>query len=78
VPAGHSSVPTRTIIPKPTQTLRLKRSEDVSIGTIVTSIPENCKGQVALDVIDDHFWLIFVDPDHDLSVKYPGFLKLHY
>lgn len=37
-----------------------------------------CKGQVALDVIEDHFWLMFVDPDHDLSVMYPGFLKLHY
>ncbi len=37
-----------------------------------------CKGQVALDVINDHFWLMFVDPDHDLAVKYPGFLKLHH
>jgi hypothetical protein len=37
-----------------------------------------CKGQVALNVINDHFWLMFVDPDYDLSVKYPGFLKLHF
>lgn len=37
-----------------------------------------CKGQVALNVIDDHFWLMFLDPDFDLSVKYPGFLKLHF
>ena len=36
-----------------------------------------CKGQIALNVIDDHFWVMFLDPDHDLSVKYPGFLKLH-
>lgn len=36
-----------------------------------------CKGQVALNVINDHFWLMFVDPDYDLTVKYPGFLKLH-
>lgn len=36
-----------------------------------------CKGQIALNVIDDHFWLLFVDPDHDLSVLNPGFLKLH-
>jgi hypothetical protein len=35
-----------------------------------------CKGQIALNVIDDHFWIMFVDPDHDLSVAYPGFLKL--
>ncbi|BHH86104.1 fatty acid cis/trans isomerase [Desulforhopalus sp. 52FAK] len=37
-----------------------------------------CKGQVALNVINDQFWLMFVDPDYDLTVKYPGFLKLHY
>ena len=36
-----------------------------------------CKGQIALNVIDDHFWVMFLDPDHDLSVRYPGFLKLH-
>ena len=36
-----------------------------------------CKGQIALNVIDDHFWIMFVDPDHDLSVAYPGFLKLN-
>lgn len=36
-----------------------------------------CKGQVALNVIDDHFWVMFLDPDHDLSLQYPAFLKLH-
>ena len=36
-----------------------------------------CKGQIALNVIDDHFWVMFLDPDHDLSVVYPAFLKLH-
>jgi hypothetical protein len=36
-----------------------------------------CKGQVALNVINDHFWIMFLDPDHDLSVAYPGFLKQH-
>lgn len=36
-----------------------------------------CKGQVALNVIRDHFWLLFLDPDHDLSVKFPGFLKTY-
>jgi len=36
-----------------------------------------CKGQIALNVIDDHFWIMFMDPDHDLGVAYPGFLKLH-
>jgi hypothetical protein len=36
-----------------------------------------CKGQVALNVINDHFWIMFLDPDHDLSVAYPAFLKVH-
>lgn len=36
-----------------------------------------CKGQIALNVINDHFWLMFLDPEYDLSVKFPGFLKLH-
>jgi Fatty acid cis/trans isomerase (CTI) len=36
-----------------------------------------CKGQIALNVIDDHFWVLFLDPDHDLSAKYPAFLKLY-
>jgi hypothetical protein len=37
-----------------------------------------CKGQVALNVIDDHFWVMFLDPEYDLSIKYPGFLRLNY
>jgi hypothetical protein len=36
-----------------------------------------CKGQIALNVLNDHFWVMFIDPDHDLSVTYPAFLKLH-
>lgn len=36
-----------------------------------------CKGQIALNVVNDHFWLMFMDPEYDLSVKYPGFLKLY-
>jgi hypothetical protein len=36
-----------------------------------------CKGQVALNVIDDQFWVMFIDPEHDLAVKFPGFLKLN-
>ncbi|MBU0943454.1 MAG: fatty acid cis/trans isomerase [Proteobacteria bacterium] len=34
-----------------------------------------CRGQVALNVIHDHFWLLFLDPDYDLSVQYPAFLR---
>ena len=34
-----------------------------------------CRGQVALNVINDHFWVMFMDPEFDLTVKYPAFLK---
>jgi hypothetical protein len=51
---------------------------DNSLYTIMTFIHGPvCKGQIALNVIDDHFWVMFMDPDHDLSVVYPGFLRLH-
>ena len=33
-----------------------------------------CRGQVAVDVIEDHFWVAFLDPDRDLSVSDPTFL----
>lgn len=33
-----------------------------------------CKGQIALNVIHDHFWMMFLDPEHDLSVTNPKFL----
>jgi hypothetical protein len=36
-----------------------------------------CKGQIALNVINDHFWVMFLDPDYDLSVAHPAFLKMH-
>ncbi len=36
-----------------------------------------CRGQVALNVIHDHFWVMFLDPDYDLSVQNPGFLRLN-
>jgi len=34
-----------------------------------------CRGQVAVDVIEDQFWVSFLDPDHDLSVIDPNFLQ---
>jgi hypothetical protein len=37
-----------------------------------------CKGQIALNVVNDHFWIMFMDPEYDLSTKYHGFLKLQY
>jgi hypothetical protein len=33
-----------------------------------------CKGQVALNVIHDHFWILFLDPDADQTVLQPAFL----
>lgn len=33
-----------------------------------------CKGQVALNVINDHFWVMFMDPKSDLSLQDKYFL----
>lgn len=33
-----------------------------------------CKGQIALDVIRDHFWVMFLDPDADETLNHPEFL----
>jgi hypothetical protein len=33
-----------------------------------------CKGQIALNVIQDHFWVMFLDPQYDLSVQHKYFL----
>ena len=33
-----------------------------------------CRGQMALNVIHDHFWVMFQDPKYDISVQYPQFL----
>jgi len=34
-----------------------------------------CKGQIALNVIDEHFWVMFLAPDADLTVTAPDFLR---
>src|SRR4029453_2896411 len=34
-----------------------------------------CRGQVAVDVIEDHFYIMFFDPDLDPSVRDPKFLR---
>jgi hypothetical protein len=33
-----------------------------------------CRGEIATNVIQDHFFTAFLDPDHDLSVRDPRFL----
>lgn len=33
-----------------------------------------CRGQMALNVIHDHFWVMFRDPNYDLSVVDPAFI----
>lgn len=34
-----------------------------------------CKGQIALNVINDHFWVMFIDPKYDISIKDKNFLN---
>ena len=34
-----------------------------------------CRGQMALNVIHDHFWIMFQDPDADMAVLHPELLK---
>lgn len=34
-----------------------------------------CRGQVALNVIQDHFWIVFVNPDHQTTPMLDSFLK---
>jgi hypothetical protein len=33
-----------------------------------------CRGSIALSVIDDHFWVLFTNPDHDPASRDAGFL----
>ncbi|MBL0707598.1 MAG: fatty acid cis/trans isomerase [Sulfurimonas sp.] len=33
-----------------------------------------CRGQIALNVINDHFWVLFKDPKYDIMVQEPSFL----
>lgn len=37
-----------------------------------------CKGQIALNVIRDHFWVMFMNPEYDLSLVNNGFLTNEY
>ena len=34
-----------------------------------------CKGQIALNVINDHFWVMFMDPNSDLAIKDSNYLN---
>ncbi len=36
-----------------------------------------CRGQVALNVINDHFWVFFVNPDLDALTDFDRFLSAH-
>jgi hypothetical protein len=33
-----------------------------------------CRGQIALNVIEDHFWVVFFSPEKDLASNHPEFL----
>jgi len=35
-----------------------------------------CRGQMALNVIHDHFWVMFKDPNYDISIQNQGFLLM--
>jgi len=37
-----------------------------------------CKGQIALNVIQDNFWVMFMSPKYDLSLKQKDFFKKQY
>jgi len=48
---------------------------DNSLYTIMTFIRGPvCRGQMALNVIHDHFWVMFKDPSYDIGVLYPELL----
>ena len=34
-----------------------------------------CKGQIALNVINDHFWIAFKDPKYDETILNKEFIK---
>jgi len=34
-----------------------------------------CRGQMALNVIHDHFWVMFRDPNYDIAVTHPEFIN---
>ena len=34
-----------------------------------------CRGQMALNVINDHFWIMFRDPAYDMAIRHPEFIK---
>ncbi|NOQ31586.1 MAG: peptidylprolyl isomerase [Helicobacteraceae bacterium] len=34
-----------------------------------------CRGQIALNVIHDHFWMMFLDPEYDLSLRDNSFIN---
>lgn len=37
-----------------------------------------CRGQVALNVINDQFWVFFLDPEYDMAIQNPEYLKANY
>ena len=57
------------------QTARYKFMLDEAQFTIMGFIKGPvCRGQVALNVIDDHFWVVFLNPDRKTAVESAEFL----
>lgn len=50
----------------------LEESEFTIMGFIKGPV---CRGQVALNVIDDHFWVTFVDPEKQFNETYNSFIS---
>lgn len=69
-----ASNPFRTFRELP-QTARYKFMLDEAQFTIMGFIKGPvCRGQVALNVIDDHFWVVFMDPDRERARHSAEFL----
>ena len=50
--------------------------DDAALFVMMFIKGPSCRGQVALDVIDDRFWIFFIDPDSALLERSAEFLAL--
>lgn len=59
-------------IPTPSRYRFLLDHSEYIVRTFVRG--PSCRGQIALNVIHDHFWVMFQDPEYDIGVIEPEFL----
>lgn len=67
--------PFTTFIAIPAQTRARFLLEDAYYHTMTFIKGPVCNGSVAVSVIDDHFWVLFADPDRDIAVIRPEFFE---